>query len=391
MKKYVIPVILAVALIASGCVEKQATEPSVIPQPVQMTGEKGAFTLTPRAIIKYSGGEYAEGVANYLADILRPATGFTLKTEEGVGGAINLVIDTTLAWQPEEYSLTVDKKSVTLTGCTPAGLSRGVQTLRQLLPAPIENSSVVNGIKWTIPCVTVQDYPRFAWRGMHLDVSRHFFDVSFIKRYIDILAMHKMNVFHWHLVDDQGWRIEIKKYPLLTEVGAWRVDREDKTWTSRPAQQPGEKATYGGFYTQEEIREVLAYAAERHINVVPEIEMPAHVGSAVAAYPQYSCTGGPFTVPPGSVWPITDIYCAGKEETFVFLEDVLTEVMELFPSPYIHIGGDEANKTEWKKCPLCQSRMHKEGLKSEAELQSWFVKRIEAFVSSKGRHLIGWD
>ena len=391
MKKFVIPVIIAVALIVSGCKEKQTYEPSVIPQPVQMTEEKGAFTLTPRAIINYSGGVYAGGVANYLAELLRPATGFMLKTEEGAGGAINLVIDSALAWHPEEYRLTVEKKSVTLTGRTPAGLSRGVQTLRQLLPAAIEYSSVVNGIKWTIPCVTVQDYPRFAWRGMHLDVSRHFFDVSFIKRYIDILAMHKMNVFHWHLVDDQGWRIEIKKYPLLTEVGAWRVDREDKPWTSRPAQQPGEKATYGGFYTQEEIREVVAYAAVRHINVVPEIEMPAHVGSAVAAYPQYSCTGGPFTVPPGSVWPITDIYCAGKEETFAFLEDVLTEVMELFPSPYIHIGGDEADKTEWKNCPICQTRMHKEGLKDEAELQSWFVKRIEAFISSKGRHLIGWD
>jgi hexosaminidase len=391
MNKYVITIILAAAIFASGCSEKKVSAPSVIPQPVQMTTLKGVFSLSRSAIIKYNGSDYAGGVANYLAELLRPATGFTLKAEEGAGGAINLVIDTTLAWQPEEYLLIVDKKSVTLTGCTPAGLSRGVQTLRQLLPAAIENSSVVKNIKWTIPCVTVRDYPRFAWRGMHLDVSRHFFDVSFIKRYIDILAMHKMNVFHWHLVDDQGWRIEIKKYPLLTEVGALRVDREDKPWSSRQAQQPGENATYGGFYTQEEIREVVAYAAERHINVVPEIEMPAHVGSAMAAYPQYSCTGGPFTVPPGGVWPITDIYCAGKEETFSFLEDVLTEVMELFPSPYIHIGGDEANKTEWKKCPLCQARIHKEGLKDEAELQSWFVKRIEAFISSKGRHLIGWD
>lgn len=391
MKIKTLPVILAVVILASACSENQVSAPSVIPQPVQMTTGKGAFILTQSATIKYTGGEYAEGVANYLAELLRPATGFTLKTEEGTGGAVNLVIDTALAWQPEEYRLTVEKKRVTLTGCTPAGLSRGVQTLRQLLPAAIESSSVVNGIKWTMPCVTVQDYPRFPWRGMHLDVSRHFFDVDFIKRYIDILALHKMNVFHWHLVDDQGWRIEIKKYPRLTEVGAWRVDREDKPWNSRPAQQPGEKATYGGFYTQEEIKEVVAYAAERHINVVPEIEMPAHVGSALAAYPEYSCTGGPFTVPPGSVWPITDIYCAGREETFTFLEDVLTEVMELFPSPYIHIGGDEADKTEWRKCPLCQARMRKEGLKDEAELQSWFVKRIEAFISSKGRQMIGWD
>ncbi len=397
MNKYFIAVTLAAAIIASGCAEKQVSAPSVIPQPVQMTAEKGVFTLTSRAIIKYNGSESVKGVANYLAELLRPATGFNLKTEEGTGGAINLVIDTTMAWQPEEYLLTVDKKSVTLTGCTPAGLSRGVQTLRQLFPAAIENSSVANGIKWTIPCVTVRDYPRFAWRGMHLDVSRHFFDVTFIKRYIDILAMHKMNVFHWHLVDDQGWRIEIKKYPLLTEVGAWRVDREDKPWSSRQAQQPGEKATYGGYYTQEEIKEVVAYAAERHINVVPEIEMPAHIGSALAAYPQHSCTGGPFTVPPGGVWPITDIYCAGKEETFSFLEDVLTEVMELFPSPYIHIGGDEADKTEWKKCPLCQARIHKEGLKDEARASKLVCKTDRGFHQFEraapdrmGRDTGGW-
>jgi hexosaminidase len=242
-----------------------------------------------------------------------------------------------------------------------------------------------------MPCVSVTDYPRFEWRGMHLDVSRHFFDVEFIKRYIDILALHKMNVFHWHLVDDQGWRIEIKKYPRLTEVGAWRVDREDRPWNAREPQQPGEKATYGGFYTQEEIKEIVAYAAERYITVVPEIEMPAHVGSALAAYPEYSCTGGPFTVPPGGVWPITDIYCAGKEETFTFLEDVLTEVTELFPSQYIHIGGDEADKTEWRRCPDCQARIRKEGLGDEDELQSYFVKRIEQFLISKGRKLIGWD
>ena len=391
MKIKVLTVILTIVLLVCSCGKKQAPLPSVIPQPLKMTVEKGTFTLTPSATIKYTGGESASDVAEYLAGLLRPATGFILKTEEGGGGEIDLIIDTTLDWQPEEYRLTVEKKNVTLTGCSPAGLSRGVQTIRQLLPPAIENSSAVKGIKWKMPCVTVTDFPRFAWRGMHLDVSRHFFDVSFIKRYIDILAFHKMNVFHWHLVDDQGWRIEIKKYPRLTEVGAWRVDREDKPWDSRPAQQPGEKATYGGFYTQEEIREVVAYAAKRHINVVPEIEMPAHVGSAMAAYPEFSCTGGPFTVPPGGVWPITDIYCAGKEETFAFLEDVLTEVMDLFPSPYIHIGGDEADKTEWKKCPLCQERIRKEGLNDERELQSYFIKRIETFISSRGRHLIGWD
>ena len=200
-----------------------------------------------------------------------------------------------------------------------------------------------------------------------------------------------MNVFHWHLTDDQGWRIEIKKYPKLTEVGAWRVDREDQPWNARPAQKEGEPATYGGFYTQDEVREIVAYAAARGITVVPEIEMPGHCQSALAAYPQLSCTGGPFTVPPGGVWPITDVYCPGNDETFTFLQDVLDEVIPLFPSPYVHIGGDEVDKANWKKCPKCQARMKAEGLKTEEELQSWFVKRIERYINSKGKKLIGWD
>jgi hexosaminidase len=391
MKIYHFLSVTAVSASIVLCTTELTSEPVIIPQPVHMEQEKGSFTLRPSAEINYTGGEWAKNEAGFLAEMLRPATGFALETEEGTDGVINLVIDTALKMNPEGYLLTVEKKKVTLTGCTPAGLSQGLQTIRQLLPPEIASSTIISGVKWSMPCISITDYPRFAWRGMHLDVSRHFFDVDFIKRYIDILAMHKMNIFHWHLVDDQGWRIEIKKYPRLTEIGAWRVDREDKPWNSRPPQQPGEKATYGGFYTQEEIKEVVAYAAERHINVVPEIEMPAHVSSALATYPEYSCTGGPFTVPPGSVWPITDIYCAGKDETFAFLEDILTEVLELFPSPYIHIGGDEADKTEWRKCPDCQARIRKEGLKDEAELQSYFVKRMEKFLSSKGRHLIGWD
>jgi hexosaminidase len=226
---------------------------------------------------------------------------------------------------------------------------------------------------------------------MHLDVSRHFLPKEFIKTYIDILAMHKMNVFHWHLTDDQGWRIEIKKYPKLTEVAAWRVDRENQPWSVRDSQRPGEKATLGGFYRQDEIREIVKYAAERSITVVPEIEMPAHATALLAAYPQFSCTGGPFTVPPGGVWPITDIFCAGNDSTFFFLQDILTEVMELFPSTFIHIGGDEADKKEWRVCPKCQARIKNERLKDEAELQSYFVQRIEKFLNSHSRRLIGWD
>ncbi len=391
MKLSIISLVMATTALLTSCRPAGADEPAIIPQPVDIACHNGVFVLKPKGHITWSGNSEAAGVAEYLAQLLRPATGYELSAGEGTDGDISLIIDTSLVWKPEEYILEVAKRRVTLTAGTPAGLFRGVQTVRQLLPPEASGNTVVSGIRWAMPCVTVTDYPRLEWRGMHLDVSRHFFDVGFIKRYIDIIAMHKMNVFHWHLVDDQGWRIEIKKYPRLTGIGAWRVDREDQPWRSRQPQQPGEKATYGGYYTQEEIKEVVAYAAERYITVVPEIEMPAHVSSALAAYPEYSCTGGPFSVPPGSIWPITDIYCAGKDETFTFLEDVLSEVMSLFPSEYIHIGGDEANKTEWRKCPHCQQRIRKEKLKDEDELQSYFVRRIEQFLNSRGRRLIGWD
>jgi hexosaminidase len=391
MKKTSFLMIMAATAVFISCDSQKKDQVSVIPVPVKMEQKSGYFSLQPSARIGYTGGKQAESIAGQLAEIMRPSTGYGLEVTGGNKADINLVLDTSLVMKPEEYTLTVGRKRVTLTSDSPAGLFRGIQTIRQLLPPAIESDTVAAGVRWTMPCVTITDYPRFAWRGMHLDVSRHFFDVSFIKRYIDILALHKMNVFHWHLVDDQGWRIEIKKYPRLTEVGAWRVDREDKPWNARPPQQPGEKATYGGFYTQDQIREIVAYAAEKYITVVPEIEMPAHVGSALAAYPEYSCTGGPFTVPPGGVWPITDIYCAGKDQTFTFLDDVLTEVIDLFPSQYIHIGGDEADKTEWKKCPYCQARIKNEGLRDEEELQSWFIRRIERFLISKGRKLIGWD
>lgn len=391
MRRTIILALLGAVVLLAGCSSSGDTTPAVIPQPVEMKRALGSFLLKPDARITWHGSTEAEAVARQLAAALRPATGYQLPVAEGADGDLHLAIDNSRSWKDEEYRLAVRKKSVTLTAGTGAGLFRGIQTVRQLLPPEIFSGTVAEGVTWSMQSVTITDYPRFSWRGMHLDVSRHFFDKEFVKKYIDILAMHKMNVFHWHLVDDQGWRIEIKKYPRLTEVGAWRVDREDKSWDAREPQKPGEKATYGGFYTQDDIREVVAYAAERHITVLPEIEMPAHVGSAMAAYPEYSCTGGPVTVPPGGVWPITDIYCAGKEETFAFLEDVLTEVMELFPSEYIHIGGDEADKTEWKKCPLCQARIREEGLNNEDELQSYFVKRIERFLNAKGRKLIGWD
>jgi hexosaminidase len=260
-----------------------------------------------------------------------------------------------------------------------------------MLPPSFEKNDGRTISEVKLPCVTIEDSPRFGYRGMHLDVSRHFFGKDFVKKYIDMIAMFKMNVFHWHLTDDNGWRLEIKKYPKLTEICAWHVDREDKPWGKRELQKPGEKATYGGFYTQDDVREILEYARQRHVEIIPEIEMPGHSAEIFAAYPQFSCKGEKLTVQPGSYWPNIDIFCAGNDSTFIFLQDILDEVCALFPSKYVHIGGDEADKTRWKECPKCQDRIKKEGLKDENELQSYFVKRIEKYLISKNKRMIGWD
>ena len=383
----------------SGCVKNDNTDNrmEIIPLPVKMTRGGGYFHLQKGTKVWFQKeNEESGSLADYFNKLIKPATGFKLpvKTFEGnslpsEGIVFNLFH--TSDFGEEGYRLEVRSKRILIAANTPQGLFYGIQTIRQLLPVEIESKKVQRKVKWKVPVSDITDYPRFPWRGMHLDVSRHFFDKQFIKEYIDLIAFHKMNVFHWHLVDDQGWRIEIKKYPKLTEVGAWRVDREDQPWDSRAPQKPGEKATYGGFYTQEDIREIVAYAKNRYVTIIPEIEMPAHVSSAIAAYPEFSCSGKKITVPPGGLWPITDIYCAGNDKTFDFLEGVLTEVMELFPGEYIHIGGDEADKTEWKKCPKCQARIKKEGLKDEKELQSYFIRRIEKFLNSHNRKLVGWD
>ncbi len=333
-----------------------------------------------------------EMIASQLAGLFEKAAGWKPKIIVGGSEGSNQVyFMTDQAMGPEACSLEVQKNRIEIKAAKPAGFFYAVQTLRQLLPPEIESARIQENVDWLVPVSVISDSPAFKWRGYMLDVSRHFFPKEDVLRMLDNLALHKINTFHLHLVDDQGWRIEIKKYPRLTDVGAWRVDREDRHWNSRPKQEAGEKATYGGFYTQDDIREMVAYAQNRFITIVPEIEMPAHVTAALAAYPQYSCKGGPFTVPPGGVWPITDIYCAGKDSTFLFVEDILNEVISLFPSRYIHIGGDEATKTEWEKCPDCKKRMKEEGLKDVGELQSYFIKRIEKFIHSKNRILLGWD
>ncbi|MBN8696006.1 MAG: beta-N-acetylhexosaminidase [Bacteroidetes bacterium] len=288
----------------------------------------------------------------------------------------------------EEYELNVNNNQIQISASSEHGVFNGIQTLIQLFS--IEKTADI-----IIPCVNIKDKPNYQWRGMHLDCSRHFFSKEEVKKYIDHLAMYKFNVFHWHLTDDQGWRIEIKKYPLLTEVGSKRKETLIGKPTFDKNGQPSKTdkydgKPYGGFYTQEDIKEIVAYATSKHITVVPEIEMPGHSLAALAAYPQYSCTGGPFET--FTRWGVSDdVYCAGKEETFHFLEDILSEVVTLFPSEYIHIGGDECVKERWKTCANCQKRIADEKLKDVNELQSYFITRMEKYINSLGKKIIGWD
>ena len=407
MKKKAAIFAIILIILAANCARIGVTPPggarpeiSVIPLPQKAERLPGVFLLSQETtIIAPAANEEIMRVAEYLRDRLKEGTGWELnifsnppgEADRSSGNSLIINMIEGAAGKSGEYSLTVDPMAAKLEAQDAAGLFYAGQTLLELLPSEIFSGAAVPGIRWTIPAVRIEDAPRYPWRGMLLDVSRHFFPKEFVKKFIDFLAMHKMNTFHWHLTDDQGWRIEIKKYPRLTEVGAWRADREADVWTRREPQREGEKATYGGFYTQEDIRDVVEYAKRRFVTVVPEIEMPGHCMSALAAYPQYSCTGGPFTVPTGSVWPITHVYCPGNDETFRFLEGVLDEVIGLFPGEYIHIGGDEVDKANWKICPKCQARMKAEGLKTEEELQSWFIRRIEEFLNGRGKKLIGWD
>jgi hexosaminidase len=358
--------------------------PSIIPNPVRIDVGTGTFHLSEKTrIFIDSESTEAREVGEYLAGRLRRPTGYPLDTLI-VNGKIpsgSILLKTTDSLSKlghEGYRLTVSKGGVKVEACAPAGLFYGVQTLLQLLPAEVESETPPSSSDWPIPFLRIEDQPRFVWRGAHLDVGRHFYSKEFVKEYIDLLARYKINTFHWHLTEDQGWRIEIKKYPRLTEIGAWRRETMD------------DGTPHGGFYTQEDIREVVAHAKKRFITVVPEIELPGHCQAALAAYPELSCSGGPFKV--GTEWGIIyDVYCAGNERTFEFLQDVLDEVIELFPGEYIHIGGDEVPKLRWQNCLKCQERIRAEGLKGEDELQSYFVKRIESYLSRKGKRLVGWD
>lgn len=360
---------------------------SIIPQPVELKLNEGSFIIDKNTSVQYNASQTAlKPAVDFFLNAVKDISGIALQQSKPATKKVEFILAAQTAFKPEAYSLTVTPSLIQIKAGSYAGIFYGIQSVLQTLPQ-VRTNAVLQ-----VPCMQINDEPRFKWRGMHLDVSRHFFSADVVKQYIDLMAMYKMNTFHWHLVDDQGWRIEIKKYPKLTSTGAWRVDQNDKVWGSRPQAQPGEAATYGGYYTQEQVKEIIAYAKARNVTIVPEIEMPGHVASAIAAYPQMSCTQqSQLPLTGGNYNNVSSNYCAGNEEVFSFLQDVLTEVIALFPSTYIHIGGDEVDKGPWKKCERCQARMKKEGLKNEEELQSYFIKRMEKFIVSKKRKMIGWD
>lgn len=372
------------------------TTPAIIPAPQKLKTFEGVFKLEPqiRIVTDAASGQTGE----FLRERLRVPTGYLLKLENNFTGTApekGAIFLTTDDAKPtlgaEGYELSVTPDSVVIRAPQQAGLFYGVQTFLQLLPPEIFSTNLVTKADWQAPCVQIEDWPRFAWRGMMLDVSRHFYSKEFVERYLDEMAMHKLNIFHWHLVDDQGWRLEIKKYPKLTSVGAWR-------------KQPGymeDNGIYGGSYTQADIREVVAYASARHITIVPEIEIPGHSQAALAAYPELSCSDEPGYVGYFNEFPALpatrppphscNVFCASNPKTLEFLEDVLTETMDLFPGKYIHIGGDEVDSNYWEQCEQCRALMKSEGMTNYHQLQAWLTRKVERFLNDHNRQLIGWD
>lgn len=392
MKRFII----ASALTFIYCSIYAQRQVTIVPTPVKMDVKSGNFIINPNTTIKALSG--TEHEAEMLNVYLKQLYGFTLPIGNGVrGNSITLKL-TEGNENPESYHISTTEKEFTISATETRGIFLGIQTLLQLIPPQKYRQS---NFRLAIPQVTIDDYPKFGYRGMHLDVCRHFFDVDYVKKYIDYIAMQKFNTFHWHLTEDQAWRIEIKQYPKLTSVGSWR----NGTTIGRYPGTGNDGIRYGGYYTQEQIRDVVQYATDRHITIIPEIEMPGHASAAIAAYPELSCFPNESTKAPKNVawagdsigkhvqqtWGVfPDIFCP-TENTFEFLENVLDEVMDIFPSKYIHIGGDEAPKENWKRCAHCQNLIRREGLKDEHELQSYFIQRIEKYLNSKDRMIIGWD
>ena len=377
-------------VLLTACNEQPVTQTSynqgvnIIPQPQNLTKGEGFFRLNAKTSFTAVDAD-AQKIADLIVSKINRSTGFALKVthqESTSANTVSLMIDPSLDTNEEGYTLEVTTERVIIKAKAAQGLFYGLQSFLQLLPAEIESQSVVKNISWVASCVKITDEPRFGYRGMMLDPCRHFMSVEEVKKQLDVLSLFKINRMHWHLTDDQGWRIEIKQYPKLTEIGAKRIE--------------GEGFEYGGFYTQEEVKEIVRYAADRFITIIPEIELPGHEMAAIAAYPELSCREE--ILSPRIIWGVEDIVlCAGKESTFEFLENVFKEVIELFPSEYIHIGGDECPKSEWEKCPLCQKRIREEGLAAkdghtaEERLQSYFVQRMEKVLAKYGKKIIGWD
>ena len=390
MTKHIFFCLVAAMIAITAFGKAMSVDYRVVPLPDQINGIKGAdFVLTERCMINYPTGNRdmernAEMLSGYVEEMteMHLSTRPTLNTKDRMGN-ISLLLDPKIDGD-EAYCITVTARSIEIVGKTTAGVFYGIQTLRKSLL--VWRFTSIN-----LPSAQIASNPRFGYRGMHLDCSRHFFPVETVKRYLDIMALHGMNRLHWHLTDDQGWRVEIKKYPRLTEVGGWR------NGTVLGHNSPvNDGVRYGGYYTQEEIKDIVKYAADRYITIIPEIDMPGHMLGALAAYPDLGCTGGPYEV--WCQWGVSDdVLCVGKDQTLQFVKDVLDEVMQLFPSEYIHIGGDESPRTRWQECSLCQQRIqevgiHAEGKQSaEALLQGWFTTHIQKYLAQHGRRIIGWD
>ena len=392
---------ILIALVTFG-VSVHAQKINIIPKPVSVEPSKGNFVLTKNTVLILT-DEGEQNTANFFNDYLKRFYGFSLRIAKSAT-ANYIRFGTNKFIQPGtegKYRMLISPLTISIEGDTYQGTFYGMQTLIQLLPIPASKSA---SQKINLPTLAIQDHPRFSYRGLHLDVGRHFMPVDFVKKYIDYIALHKMNYFHWHLTEDQGWRIEIKKYPRLTEIGGYR----NGTIIGRYPGKGNDNKRYGGFYTQEEIKEVVDYAAKRFVTVVPEIEMPGHGSAAIAAYPWLSCFPDEKTNIPANMiseaskhatgklvqetWGVfDDVFCGGKDSTFLFLQDVIDEVIQLFPGQYIHVGGDECPKNNWKRCPNCQKRMKDLNLKDEHELQSYFIQRMEKYINGKGKTLIGWD
>ncbi len=397
MSKYIYSLTVILSLLIPGWGFSNEEPVHIIPEPAQVSGRAGVFQFTASTqFILQSSDSAFEAITKKFLGEFAAVSGIKLalkRTALSPEKENYLEIIQARGMQPEEYHLDISSRKVRILASSPAGIFYAFQSLRQLLPPEFVSARKISGKKWTIPCADIVDYPRFKYRGMHLDVSRHFFSIDFLKKYLDILATYKINTFHWHLTDSHGWRLEIKKYPKLTSVGAWRAQRENIPMTIAAVTEPDEPATYGGFYTQKDVANLIRYASERFITIIPEIEMPGHATAALVAYPEYTCLNNPvpLRIPCGYPGDLKHNFCPGNDSTFLFLQDVLDEVIALFPSSYIHIGGDEVKPASWLSCPRCQQRIKDEHLSGWKELQSYFTNRIDRYITSKGRRLIGWD